>query len=152
MEYPALPPGCKSRTATAQDIWAIRKLVLSALLDPTQLRWSQFWIIEKDGEIIACGQLRQFEQAQELGSIVVSSPWRRQGIGTHITLLLMKQATQPLYLECLGTRLANFYQRLGFKPIPYEDLPPSLQLKFGLTLLAKHLLRLPLSVMHYPAS
>lgn len=150
MEYPQLPLGCLSRPATAQDIWTIRRLVLSAFLDPTQLRWSQFWVIEHRGKVIACGQLRQFKQAQELGSIVVAPNWRGQRLGTYLTKLLIQQATQPLYLECLGSQLATFYQRFGFEPITWHQLPPSLQGKFGLSTLGKHLLRLPLFIMVYP--
>jgi amino-acid N-acetyltransferase len=59
---------CNLRKAIPQDIWAIRWLVLAAFLDPTQLKVKQFWVIELDRKIIACGQLRTFAQAQELGS------------------------------------------------------------------------------------
>ncbi|MFP3435630.1 GNAT family N-acetyltransferase, partial [Paraburkholderia sp. SIMBA_061] len=81
-----------------------RKLVLSARLDPTQLRWEQFWVIECQGEVIACGQLRNFGDDQELGSLVVAKPWRDRALGTALTQHLIAQATQPLYLECLGKR------------------------------------------------
>ena len=137
------------RPAAAPDIWAIRKLVLMALLDPTQLRWTQFWVIENQGSIIACGQLRQFESAQELGSVVVATAWRGKGLGTYMTMQLIQQATQSLYLECLGARLANFYKRLGFVPIAWRELPPPLKFKFGLSTLGKKLLRLPLSLLVY---
>lgn len=128
-----LPPDCHLRPARASDIWAIRKLVLGAKLDPTQLRWSQFWVIESGGQIIACGQLRCFAEAQELGSLVVASPWRGQGLGTHLTQYLIQQANQPLYLECVGHKLAEFYRRLGFVPIEWQHLPRSLKWKFGFT-------------------
>lgn len=128
-----LPPDCHLRPARASDIWAIRKLVLGAKLDPTQLRWSQFWVIESGGKIIACGQLRCFAEAQELGSLVVASPWRGQGLGTYLTQYLIQQASQPLYLECVGLKLAEFYRRFGFVPIEWQDLPRSLKWKFGLT-------------------
>ena len=57
------------KSATQKDIWAIRRLVFAAKLDPTQLRVEQFWVIENEGKIRACGQLRDFADVQELGSL-----------------------------------------------------------------------------------
>jgi amino-acid N-acetyltransferase len=82
------------RPACSSDIWAIRKLVLSAKLDPTQLRWSQFWVIECEGRVVACGQLRSFAGAQELGSLVVESAWRGQGLGRCLVKHLIREATE----------------------------------------------------------
>lgn len=70
--------------------------MLGATLDPTQLRSSQFSVIECEGRVIACGQLRCFPQAQELGSVVVAPAWRGQGLGTHLVKHLIDRATQPL--------------------------------------------------------
>ncbi|MBV9390200.1 MAG: GNAT family N-acetyltransferase [Chroococcidiopsidaceae cyanobacterium CP_BM_ER_R8_30] len=145
----ALPAGCTLRLATAQDMWAIRKLVLQAWLDPTQLRCSQFRVIECDGQIVACGQLRSFQRAQELGSVVVAPVWRGRGLGTYLIQHLIAAATQPLYLECLGPRLASFYVRFGFVRVSWKELPRSLKLKFGLSALAATLLRVPVILMQY---
>lgn len=144
-----LPPDCILRPATPKDIWAIRKLVLGAALDPTQVSWQQFWVIESNGLLVACGQLRSFSEAQELGSLVVLPAWRGQGLGTYLVEHLIKQATQPLYLECLGSRLASFYSRFGFVPVSWGKLPRSLKIKFGLSSLASTLFRLPVTIMHY---
>ncbi len=145
----SLPPNCWLRRATAKDLWSIRKLVLGAKLDPTQLRWQQFWLIESDGIIVACGQLRNFAEAQELGSLVVVSPWRRRGLGTYLTKHLIAQAKQPLYLECLGRALEKFYTRFGFVPVTWQELPKSIQLKFILSHLARKWLKVPVTIMHY---
>ncbi|MCL6436107.1 MAG: GNAT family N-acetyltransferase [Leptolyngbyaceae cyanobacterium HOT.MB2.61] len=144
-----MPPGYTLRPACAEDIGTIRKLVLSALLDPTQLRWSQFWVMEQEGKIIACGQLRNFPDAQELGSVVVVSALRGQGLGSQMVQHLVEQATKPLYLECLGQRLARFYAQFGFVPVSWQELPPSLKRKFGLSALAARVLRVPVNVMQY---
>ncbi|NJM71078.1 MAG: GNAT family N-acetyltransferase [Scytonema sp. RU_4_4] len=145
----SLPTGCVLRSATSEDIWSIRLLVLEAKLDPTQIKWQQFWVVECDGQLVACGQLRNFSAAQELGSLVVLPAWRGRGLGTIVTQHLINQATQPLYLECLGQRLARYYNRLGFAVIPFEDLPPSLKRKFGLSQLGKRLIRVPVVFMEY---
>ncbi|MEH2253619.1 GNAT family N-acetyltransferase [Nostoc sp.] len=160
----SLPSGCVLRKATSGDQWSIRLLVFSANLDPTQLNWQQFWVIECDAysrqslrNLLACGQLRNFSGAQELGSLVVASAWRSRGLGTLLTQHLINTATQPLYLECLGQRLAQFYSRFNFVPISFEDLPQftrtrglsTLKGKFRFSQLAKKLLRVPVVFMEY---
>lgn len=145
----ALPLGIKLRPATASDIGAIRLMVLWAKLDPTQLRWTQFWVMETENEIIACGQLRQFEQAQELGSVIVKEKWRNQGLGSYMVKFLSQKATYPLYLECLGDKLASFYHRLGFVAVSWENLPPSLKGKFRLSHWGVKLLKLPVHFLKY---
>ncbi len=145
-----LPQGCTLRPAIASDAWPIRWLVLGVPLDPTQLRWQQFWVFEFEMKVIACGQLRSFEGAQELGSLVVAKGWRDRGLGSILTRHLIQEATQPLYLECLGQRLATYYQRFGFEAADWERLPRSLQRKFGTSKKLATLLHLPLVIMHYP--
>lgn len=80
------------RKATSGDQWSIRLLVFSAKLDPTQLNWQQFWVVECNRNLVACGQLRNFSGAQELGSLVVASPWRGRGLGTLLTQHLINTA------------------------------------------------------------
>ncbi|MEH2027632.1 GNAT family N-acetyltransferase [Nostoc sp.] len=153
----SLPSGCVLRKATSADQWSIRLLVFSAKLDPTQLNWQQFWVIECDKNLIACGQLRNFSEAQELGSLVVALAWRGGGLGTLLTQHLINTATQPLYLECLGQRLVQFYSRFDFVPISFEDLPQfpktiglsTLKRKFRFSQLAKRLLKVPVVFMEY---
>ena len=145
----SLPTGCVLRKANSDDIWSIRMLVLTAKLDPTQLIWQQFWVIECDGRVVACGQLRNFDGAQELGSLVVAKTWRNRALGTILAQHLIQSATQPLYLECLGQRLAEFYSPFGFVPVSFEELPRSLQRKFKISQLGKKLLGVPVVFMQY---
>lgn len=147
-----LPSECSIRPASAQDIKSIRMLVWSARLDPTQLRWQQFWVIECNGDLVACGQLRNFAGAQELGSLVVMKDWRDRGLGSYLAKHLIAQATQPLYLECLGKRLASFYTRFGFTEVSVQELPQSLKFKFGLSQLGKTLFRIPVTIMQHQAN
>ncbi|MEA5505244.1 GNAT family N-acetyltransferase [Halotia wernerae UHCC 0503] len=148
----SLPSGCILHKATSADQWSIRLLVFSAKLDPTQLRWQKFWVIECNEDLVACGQLRNFSSVQELGSLVVARAWRNRGLGTFLTQHLINTATQPLYLECLGERLVKFYSRFGFVPVTFEDLPQSLKGKFGISQLAKKLIRVPVVFMQYQVS
>ena len=138
---------CNVRKAIPEDIWAIRGLVLAAFLDPTQLKVEQFWVIELDRKIIACGQLRNFEEAQELGSVVVKKNYRNQGLGTYLTQHLIEESTGLLYVECLGNKLKNFYQRFGFVEVNGETSSPSLPKKFRVTKTLTKWLKLPLFIM-----
>jgi len=142
-----LPEGCILRKATSKDASSIRWLVFKAKLDPTQLKWQQFRVIEFNNNIIACGQLRNFAEAQELGSLVVNKNWRNRGLGSFLTQHLIEQATQPLYLECLGDKLINYYQKFGFAPIDFQDLPASLKGKFKISQLGKQLIGVPVIFM-----
>jgi len=145
-----LPNSCNLRPASAKDMWSIYKLVLTAKLDPTQLRWQQFWVIESEGNLVACGQLRNFKDVQELGSLVVVKAWQRCGLGTKLAKCLIQQATKPLYLECLGQKLASFYSRLDFVPISLAELPQSLKLKFSISqLLGRKIFKIPLITMEH---
>ena len=145
----SLPQGCQIRRAVAADSWPLRLMVLGAKLDPTQLRWQQFWLIEDaEKKAIACGQLRQFPDAEELGSLVVAKSWRDRNLGSILTQHLIQQSTQPLYLECIGKRLAQFYARFGFVTVDRDSLPRSLQRKFGPSHLARTLFGIPIFFMH----
>ncbi|BAZ05771.1 GNAT family N-acetyltransferase [Calothrix sp. NIES-3974] len=137
------------RPATASEIWTIRKLVLSAKLDMTQLRSQQFLVIEFDGRIIGCGQLREFPDAQELGSLVVVKKYRQQGLATLLIQKLLEIATKPVYLECLGQKLADFYTHRGFVEVDYHHLPSSLQAKYRLSHITKNIIHLPVMFMYY---
>lgn len=149
-EHSLFPPECLLRPACAKDIWAIRKLVLSAKLDPTQIRWAQFWVIECEGRVLACGQLRSFPGAQELGSLVVAPAWQGRGLGSYLVKHLIQEATEPLYLECLGSRLARFYTHFGFVPISSQEIPQSLKWKFGFSQLVSRLLPIiSVTIMQY---
>lgn len=145
-----LPTGCCLRPAQMRDAWSIRRLVFSAWLDPTQIRWEQFWVIECDRHLIGCGQLREFGAGQELGSVVIHSQWRHRGLGTALTQHLMQKADRPLYLECLGDRLLQFYTRLGFVDADWDTMPVSMKKKFQTTRWLAQVLPVPLHVLENP--
>jgi ribosomal protein S18 acetylase RimI-like enzyme len=77
------------------------------------------------GEVVACGALRQL--AQEVGEIqrvYVRADHRGPGFGPRLTRALLVRARQLRYkrvrVDTLPTMFAaiQFYQEMGFKPIP----------------------------------
>lgn len=145
----SLPPEYVLRKAKPFDMWLIAFFVFRARLDPSQLAWQQFWVIECDGHLVAFGQLRNFHLAQELGGLFVAPAWRNRGLGTFLMQHLITQATQPLYLKCLKHKLVNFYTERGFVPLDFKNLPPSLKPKFGLSQLRKRLTKAFVLFMKY---
>ena len=80
------------RPAAAEDLAAIKKLVRTARINPTGLKWDRFSVIENDlGEVIACGQIKpHFDGSDELASLVVDPDYRGYG---HARSLLEHQNT-----------------------------------------------------------
>lgn len=142
------PTQCSLRPARPNDMPAVRELVRSESLDPTQLRWQQFLVIDCDDAVVACGQLRQFRGAQELGSLVVAPEWRGRGFAGMLVEQLIQKATQPLYLECPAS-MADFYAGYGFTRIAWRDIPWVLKVKFGLSAIASAMFNWSLVIMHY---
>ena len=143
-----LPSECNLRRAVATDAKQIKQMVHSEPLVPIGLYWSQFWVIERKGHLLACGQLRCYRGIQELGSLVVASSWRNQKLGTYLAQHLVEQASTPLYLSC-AFRLKQFYERLGFREIYWLNLPYPIKLKFGFAKLLALLMRKHLILMQY---
>jgi len=145
----SLPHEYVLRKAKLIDFWLIAFLIFKARLDPTQLDWQKFWVIEHCGRLVAFGQLRNFHQAQELGSLYVVPDFRKQGFGTLLIKHLVTQANQPLYLKCSKEELKIYYSKRGFRNVSFEDLPRSLKFKFYIFHLRNKLLHTSLIFMKY---
>lgn len=59
-----------------------------------------------------------------ISNVVVSSAFRRQGLGSQLVRQLQHRA-EPTYLFCLPNRI-DFYRRLGFDIVAIDRLPPPL--------------------------
>ncbi|MEA5567612.1 GNAT family N-acetyltransferase [Anabaena sp. UHCC 0399] len=136
-----LSPGYTFRKAKPRDIWLIVFLIFKARLDPTQMNWQQFLVIEYHGHLVAFGQLRNYPLAQELGSLYVAPYFRNQGLGTFLIKKLITQANRPLYLKCLTKELMIFYLKRCFTIVDYDDLPDSLKSKFFLSQLRQKIFK-----------
>lgn len=147
-----LVPGVRVRAATPDDMPTIRAMIRRERLDPTQLHWRHFCVAEdvRSGALVACGQLRPFWRAQELGSLVVEPAWRGRGVGRAMVRHLAMQATRPLFLECAAS-LAPFYAQSGFTQVAPWRVPFPLNIKFMLSSLVVRLLGGRLAVMAYHA-
>jgi N-acetylglutamate synthase-like GNAT family acetyltransferase len=86
-------------------------------------------VAEVDGQVIGTGQLAIHRHDAEIGSLVVTPPWRRRGIGTALlkTLINAAQTQGVQTLELMANTdlpwLRDWYVRLGFAPTGERVLP-----------------------------
>jgi N-acetylglutamate synthase-like GNAT family acetyltransferase len=137
------------RRAVETDQPTIRQMVKEASLDPTGLHWSHFLIAQVDGEIAGIGQIRPYPHCRELGSLIVRKPYRSQGIGSMLVRALLAQEKGSVYLECLDYNVA-YYQRFGFRLIPWWRAPMPLRLKAAAGTVLSRMYGRRLRVMQFP--
>jgi len=130
----ALPEGVTLRRAVEADQALIRQMVIrEAQLDPSALHWSHFVIAEIGGEAVGLGQIRPYRGCPELGSIYTRPQFEGRGIGGAVIGRLVADwpLPGPIYLECQSHN-TTYYQRFGFKEIPWYQAPMPLKLKSGM--------------------
>ena len=113
------------RPATKADAPGIRALVYQAQLNPLDLDWPRFIVaVSPDGELVGCGQVKPHRDgSRELASIVVAPAFRNQGIARAIIEHLMAHHPGILFLTCRSS-LGPFYERLGYRLIQQDEMPP----------------------------
>jgi N-acetylglutamate synthase-like GNAT family acetyltransferase len=108
---------------------AIALMIITLILLAQE--WQHYWVIEFQGQLVACAKLQRYLAYSVLFDLYVTSAHRHQGVGSALVHTLSHQAQKPLYLACVPARLP-FYQRLGFAPISPKKLPTLLQYELGL--------------------
>jgi N-acetylglutamate synthase-like GNAT family acetyltransferase len=118
------------RSATHEDIRAIRALISNVHINPTGLIWRRFLVaVTPDNRLLGCGQIKEhFDGSRELASIAVWQSARGQGVARAlIQELLDHETVRPLYLMCRA-RLEPLYNKFGFQAIDLQNMPPYFQL------------------------
>ena len=112
------------RPAREAEAAQIRDLIYLVGINPMGLDWKRFVVaVNERDEMIGCGQLKPHGQdVLELASIAVCPEHRGQGIARAIIEHLLKNSSRPLYLMCQSS-LGSFYEKFGFQPISYEEMP-----------------------------
>jgi N-acetylglutamate synthase-like GNAT family acetyltransferase len=143
------PEGLVLRRAVADDQALIHTMVIKeAELDPTDLHWSHFVIAELAGEVVGLGQIRPYKGCPELGSIYTRPDFEGRGIGGAVIGRLVADwpLPGPIYLECQSHN-TTYYQRFGFREIPWYRAPMPLKLKSGVSNLLGLLFGIKVSAM-----
>jgi N-acetylglutamate synthase-like GNAT family acetyltransferase len=130
------------RPARETDAAPIRELIHLVGINPMGLDWKRFVVAVNDrDEMIGCGQLKPHgQEVLELASIAVYPEHQGNGVARLIIEHLLKDSPRPLYLMCQST-LGAFYERFGFRAIPYEEMPRYFQRMSKLAGLATTLAR-----------
>ncbi|OUC14912.1 MAG: hypothetical protein B0A82_09645 [Alkalinema sp. CACIAM 70d] len=106
-------------------------LVLLSMLILPWVNWSDYWVVEHQGHIIACAKLYLNPTHSEVYDVFVQPYWRGKGLGAALIQTLIQEATIPIYLASLPTTV-SFYQKLGFAPIEPRHLEPTLRTRLSL--------------------
>ena len=112
------------RPARETESAQIRDLIHLVGINPLGLDWKRFVVaVNQQDEILGCGQLKPHgPEVLELASLAVYPEQQRKGIARLIIEHLLKGSPRPLYLMC-ESGLGPLYERFGFRPIPYEEMP-----------------------------
>jgi len=112
------------RPARETESAQIRDLIHLVGINPMGLDWKRFIVAVNDwDEMIGCGQIKSHgADILELASIAVRPESRGAGVARAIIEHLLDDSPRPLYLTCVST-LGPFYEKFGFQPIGYEEMP-----------------------------
>lgn len=104
------------RPARAEDQATIKAMVRGAHLNPLDLHWARFLIVEDESGIVGVGQIRTHADASELASLVVRQDRRGRGIGGQLVRALIARAPGTVILFC-GRGIEAYYARFGFRTL-----------------------------------
>ncbi|KAF8668584.1 hypothetical protein HU200_051756 [Digitaria exilis] len=143
-----------TRMATAEDLPGIRKIirpledagVLVRRTDTELLEaLSSFYVVERDGSIIACAALFPFpvEKSGEVAAIAVSEECRGRGQGDklldYIEKVALSLGLEKLFL--LTTRTADWFVRRGFSECSIESIPEQRRKRINLSRGSKYYIK-----------
>lgn len=112
------------RPARESESRQIQDLIHLVGINPTGLDWRRFIVaVNARDEMLGCGQLKPHgEGILELASLAVYPEHRGKGVARAIVEHLLAHSPRPLYLMC-ASPLGAFYEKFGFRRIPYEEMP-----------------------------
>ena len=112
------------RAAREAEAHQIRDLIHLVGINPMGLDWKRFVVAVNDrDEMIGCGQLKPHgPDVIELASLAVYPEYQGKGVARAIMEYLLKGSQRPLYLMC-ESGLGSLYEKFGFRPISYEEMP-----------------------------
>lgn len=118
------------RRAVAADEPVIHAMVRRERLNPHHLYFRNFAVAVMGDEIVGASQIRHHRDGSlELGSVVVTPPWRGRGISARIIEFLLEGEANVVHV-ITRRRHAHHYERWGFEPIPSRLAPGLIRLNF----------------------
>ena len=115
------------RPATENDQAQILALARGERIKPFGLSWPNFIVAEQSGRLVGAVQLRSHcDGSLELGSLVVASALRKQGIAARLIDRRLDGVTGRI-LMITGRRYAEHYQKWGFVRVAPSAAPSSIR-------------------------
>lgn len=122
-------PDClRIRPATATEQSLLRRIIITAHLDPSSLHWQNFVIAESDGQVAGIAQIKPYQDCREFGSLVVLPKFRKRGIAAQLIEQCLAKEHGSIYLLCAHP-MERFYEKWGFRKIPFAEAPRTLRFK-----------------------
>jgi amino-acid N-acetyltransferase len=129
--------------ATVSDVTAIHELISplierGTLVERTKATLErdidQYHVYTRDGLIVACGQLKMFENGYaEIGCLVVQPAYRAKGRGDamlgYLERLCVQRGAHIVFV--LSTQTMEWFIERGFDEVGVEMLPPSRQATYN---------------------
>jgi len=103
------------RRATKKDSRQLRKIIKQVGINRFGVHWKRFFVLEKEGEIIGCVQLKtHLASYQELTSLAILPAWQKKGLSSILMEACIEASTKELFLVC-DVELEPLYTRNGFQ-------------------------------------
>lgn len=125
-----------TRQASINDVGGILELIrpleqagvlVRRLREQLELEIDYFYVVERDGTIIACAALYPFmdEKIGELACLAVHPDYQKEGRGESLLLYIEREARKKKIrrLFVLTTQTAHWFQERGFAPADLNALP-----------------------------
>ncbi|TAM44022.1 MAG: N-acetyltransferase [Gammaproteobacteria bacterium] len=107
------------------EIYAAQGNLLPRTLSEMYRHLRDFFVIEADGKVAACGALEIFtDDLGEVRSLVVDDAWKGKGLGRMLVERLIEEARAIGLKRLMAlTYVPEFFHKLGFKTVPKDTLP-----------------------------
>lgn len=131
------------RQADVNDVAGIHDLIapliqMGTLVDRPRATLEKdiemYYVYTRDNHIVACGQLKQFENGfAEIGCLVVNKDYRSRGRGDamlgYLERLSVENGCTSIFV--LSTQTMEWFVERGFEEVGVERLPPSRQATYN---------------------
>lgn len=125
------------RGATAEDVTSIYELIIPLVRQGNLIQRSKraieesihmYHVLTRDGNIVACGQLKRYEgSAAEISCLVVHPDYRKSGRGDALLGYMKRLCVQTgaTFLFALSTQTMQWFVERGFSEVDFLRLPSS---------------------------
>lgn len=107
------------------EVYAQQGNLLPRTMSELYRHLRDFFVIELDGKVVACGALEIFtEDLGEVRSLVVDDAYQGRGLGRLLVERIVEEARAIGLRRLMAlTYVPGFFHKLGFQTVPKETLP-----------------------------